>query len=70
MMRFRDYLRAHPEERELYQKTKREVASRIWEYEQDYVDAKSGVINEILARADEISGDNVVDVAVPEPATE
>ena len=47
----RDRLRSHPEERELYAETKRQLASRTWKYVQDYADAKSGVIEAILARA-------------------
>jgi len=40
MLLFRDRLRAVPEERELYQRTKRELAARRWDYVQDYADAK------------------------------
>lgn len=51
MLLFRDRLRAHPEERELYERTKRELAARQWGYVQDYADAKSQVVEEIIARA-------------------
>jgi GrpB-like predicted nucleotidyltransferase (UPF0157 family) len=51
MMAFRDRLRSHPEERELYQHTKRELAARRWAYVQDYADAKSAVVEAIIARA-------------------
>lgn len=47
----RDRLRSHPEERELYAETKRQLASRTWKYVQDYADAKSAVIEAIIARA-------------------
>jgi GrpB-like predicted nucleotidyltransferase (UPF0157 family) len=51
MLLFRDRLRAHPEERQLYERTKRELAARRWEYVQDYADAKSDVVEGIIARA-------------------
>ncbi len=51
MLSFRDRLRAHPEDRELYERTKRELASRNWKYTQNYADAKSEVVEEILKRA-------------------
>lgn len=51
MLRFRDRLRMHPDERQRYAETKRALAAREWEYVQDYADAKSAVVEEILARA-------------------
>jgi GrpB-like predicted nucleotidyltransferase (UPF0157 family) len=51
MLLFRDWLRNRSEERELYERTKRELAARRWAYVQDYADAKSSVIEEILLRA-------------------
>lgn len=48
---FRDRLRAVPEERELYERTKRELAARTWVYLQEYADAKSEVVAAILGRA-------------------
>ncbi|WP_410618963.1 GrpB family protein [Amycolatopsis sp. cmx-8-4] len=48
---FRDRLRSHPEERELYAAKKRELAAREWKYIQNYADAKTEVVEEILARA-------------------
>lgn len=51
MLRFRDWLREHDEDRDLYAATKRELAARTWKYTQHYADAKNGVIDEILARA-------------------
>ncbi|MEZ4860119.1 MAG: GrpB family protein [Caldilineaceae bacterium] len=53
MLLFRDWLRANPADRELYEQTKRELASRQWKYTQNYADAKSAVVQEILARARE-----------------
>ena len=48
---FRDWLRANDADRKLYEDTKRELAARTWKYTQNYADAKSEVIQEILARA-------------------
>ena len=49
---FRDRLRADPADRELYERTKRQLASREWTYMQQYADAKSEVVEAILSRAD------------------
>jgi GrpB-like predicted nucleotidyltransferase (UPF0157 family) len=51
MLLFRDWLRAHAADRQLYEETKRELAARTWQYTQNYADAKSQVVEEILARA-------------------
>ncbi len=51
MLLFRDTLRSDATERALYERTKRELAARTWGYVQDYADAKSAVVEEILARA-------------------
>ena len=48
---FRDWLRAHPEDRDLYERTKRELATRTWRHVQHYADAKTAVVEEIIARA-------------------
>jgi GrpB-like predicted nucleotidyltransferase (UPF0157 family) len=50
MLRFRDWLRTHPEDKDLYLRTKRELAAKRWKYVQNYADAKSEVIREILSR--------------------
>jgi GrpB-like predicted nucleotidyltransferase (UPF0157 family) len=50
MLLFRDRLRTRPDERELYESTKRELAARRWTHVQDYAAAKSAVVEEILAR--------------------
>ena len=52
MVGFRDRLRTHPEEFELYLATKRELAARDWEFVQQYADAKSAVVESITARAE------------------
>jgi GrpB-like predicted nucleotidyltransferase (UPF0157 family) len=51
MLRFRDWLRTHDDDRALYETAKRELATREWAYVQDYADAKTDVIREIVARA-------------------
>jgi GrpB-like predicted nucleotidyltransferase (UPF0157 family) len=48
---FRDRLGGHPEERAHYQRVKRELAERDWTYVQEYADAKTGVVEGIIARA-------------------
>lgn len=50
-LRFRDWLRTHDDDRDLYAAAKLELASRHWQRGQDYADAKSGVITAIMARA-------------------
>ena len=47
----RDWLRTHDDDRDLYARAKRELAAKQWKYVQNYADAKSEVIQEILARA-------------------
>ena len=51
MIAFRDWLRAHPDDRQRYEATKRELAQRVWRHVQDYADAKSDVVSRIMARA-------------------
>jgi GrpB-like predicted nucleotidyltransferase (UPF0157 family) len=50
---FRDRLRAHAADRAHYQQVKRELAGRDWTYVQEYADAKTEVVESILARARE-----------------
>ena len=50
MRGFRDYLRAHDEARLEYEAEKRRLAAQDWEYVQHYADAKSRVVETILAR--------------------
>ena len=51
MLRFRDHLRRDARDRDLYERTKRELAQRDWKYVQHYADAKSDVVEQILERA-------------------
>ena len=50
---FRDRLRAVPEEREEYERVKVALAKRRWRYMQQYADAKSDIVEAIIARAAE-----------------
>jgi GrpB-like predicted nucleotidyltransferase (UPF0157 family) len=51
MLLFRDWLRANDADREHYQQAKRELTQRDWKYVQNYADAKTAVVEEIIARA-------------------
>jgi GrpB-like predicted nucleotidyltransferase (UPF0157 family) len=51
MVGFRDWLRTHDDDRDLYERTKRELAAQEWKYVQNYADAKTAVVEEIIARA-------------------
>ncbi|MGW6023388.1 GrpB family protein [Streptomyces sp. NPDC055099] len=51
MLLFRDRLRKHGGDRQLYADTKRSLSQRKWEYVQNYADAKSEVVAAILERA-------------------
>ena len=50
MVRFRDRLRTSTADRELYARTKRELAARDWKYMQQYADAKTDVVEDIMSR--------------------
>ncbi len=51
VLMFRDWLRGNAADRDLYARTKLALAQEDWKNVQDYADAKSSVIAEILARA-------------------
>jgi GrpB-like predicted nucleotidyltransferase (UPF0157 family) len=51
MIGFRDRLRGDPADRALYERTKRDLAARTWKDTQQYADAKTTVVEEILERA-------------------
>ncbi len=48
---FRDRLRTDDADRALYERTKRDLAQRVWKYTQNYADAKTGVVEAVVARA-------------------
>ncbi len=50
MVIFRDWLRTNEGDRELYARTKRTLAQRAWKHTQNYADAKTAVIDQILSR--------------------
>ena len=51
MVLFRDHLRANEADRDLYARAKRELAAREWKYVQQYADAKTATVTEIMERA-------------------
>jgi GrpB-like predicted nucleotidyltransferase (UPF0157 family) len=55
MLAFRDWLRTHPADRDLYEREKRRLAERRWDTVQDYADAKTDVVRAIVGRA--LAGD-------------
>jgi GrpB-like predicted nucleotidyltransferase (UPF0157 family) len=52
LLRFRDRLRGDEAARDRYARTKRELAQRTWRHVQDYADAKTVVVDEILDGAE------------------
>jgi GrpB-like predicted nucleotidyltransferase (UPF0157 family) len=55
MVLFREHLRTNASDRELYATARRALAARDWKYVQQYADAKSDVVREIMARAEAAS---------------
>ena len=53
LLLFRERLRRNSEDRELYERAKRALAQREWKFIQHYADAKSEVVEAIIARARE-----------------
>lgn len=51
ILRFRDWLRNSAADRDLYARTKLALAQQEWKSIQNYADAKTAVIEEIIARA-------------------
>ena len=51
MIDFRDHLRVHDDDRLLYESEKRRLAAGDWDYVQSYADAKTEVVEAIIARA-------------------
>jgi GrpB-like predicted nucleotidyltransferase (UPF0157 family) len=51
MLLLRDWLRSNTSDRRLYERAKRELARQDWKYTQNYADAKTEVVEDILARA-------------------
>lgn len=51
MLVFRDWLRANPADLDLYARAKLTLSEQRWERVQDYADAKTAVVSQIMARA-------------------
>lgn len=51
-LRFRDRLRRSSEDRQVYERVKRELARRDWSDMNHYADAKGSVIEDTLGRTD------------------
>lgn len=51
MVGFRDWLKSHGDDRDRYASAKRDLATRTWRWVQEYADAKTEVVEEIIARA-------------------
>jgi GrpB-like predicted nucleotidyltransferase (UPF0157 family) len=51
MLVFRDWLRTSEADRKLYARTKQALAQQNWKYTQNYADAKTAIIEEIISRA-------------------
>jgi len=65
-LRFRDRLRADRADRELYERTKRQLAGRDWTYIQQYADAKGEVVEAIMQRT-ETAGAEGAGAGAPDP---
>ena len=52
MLLFRDRLRRDDADRVRYARAKRELATRDWKYRQQYADAKTAIVAEIMSRAE------------------
>jgi GrpB-like predicted nucleotidyltransferase (UPF0157 family) len=55
-LRFRDRLRASAADRAAYEQLKRRLAAREWGDVNEYADAKTGLIGEIIGRAERAGG--------------
>ena len=51
MLLFRDWLRTHKADRDKYARVKKSLAKNKWRHVQHYADAKTGVILEIMEKA-------------------
>jgi GrpB-like predicted nucleotidyltransferase (UPF0157 family) len=51
MLTFRDWLRNNPADRDLYARTKQDLAKKEWTNVQEYADTKTAIVEEIIARA-------------------
>jgi GrpB-like predicted nucleotidyltransferase (UPF0157 family) len=56
MLLFRDWLRANDADRDAYLQVKRDLAKRTWRHVQHYADAKTAIVDQIIARATQQPG--------------
>jgi GrpB-like predicted nucleotidyltransferase (UPF0157 family) len=61
MLHFRDWLRVNQSDRDKYAEVKRSFARNKWRHVQHYADAKTSIVREIMARANEYKGDRSED---------
>jgi len=54
MLRFRDWLRSNETDRNKYAQVKRDLAKNKWRHIQNYADAKTSIVQEIMERANAI----------------
>lgn len=54
MLRFRDWLRANDTDRDNYARAKRSLAQHVWWNVQNYADAKTSIVQEIMDRANAV----------------
>ena len=54
MLRFRDWLRANDTDRDNYARVKRKLAQHVWRHVQNYADAKTSIVQEIMNRANAV----------------
>jgi GrpB-like predicted nucleotidyltransferase (UPF0157 family) len=66
ILMFRDWLRSSAADRDLYARTKLALGQQEWKYVQNYADAKTLVIEEIIARARIESGKNETSTLSPD----
>jgi len=57
MLDFRDWLRVNDADRALYEQAKRELAGKDWKYVQNYADAKTAVVEQIVSHTQSTASD-------------
>lgn len=67
MLRFRDHLRADEKARARYAEVKHALAERTWDDIQDYADAKSEIVQDLLAEAEAEAETRAGKVGADEP---
>ncbi|MDP9471765.1 MAG: GrpB family protein [Chloroflexota bacterium] len=70
MLLFRDWLRRNASDRQRYERTKRDLAQKAWTHTQNYADAKTAVVEEIIARARQREGSSTTAASQSQPGRE